>query len=102
IAQTLDLLLNLGRISLASLLLTALTLALAVLLPRTALGNFGRLAAIAIPSVVVALMGLSGVEIVRDVGDIPQRVPMPALPSLSSLNLDVITGALAVAVVIGL
>ena len=44
IAQTVDLLLNLGRISLASLLLAALTLALAILLPRTPLGNFGRLA----------------------------------------------------------
>ena len=39
-------------------------------------------------------------EIVQDVGDIPQGVPMPVLPSLSSLNLNVITGALAVAVVI--
>ena len=43
IAQTVDLLLNLGQISLASLLLAAFTLALAVLLPRTPLGNFGRL-----------------------------------------------------------
>lgn len=100
IAQTFDLLLNLGQISLRSLLLAALTLALAVLLPRTPLGNFGRLAAIAIPSLLVALVGLSDVEIVKDVGEIPQGVPLPVWPSLWSLNLDVVTGALAVAVVI--
>jgi sulfate permease, SulP family len=100
IAQTFDLLLNLGQIRLASLILAALTLALAVLLPRTPLRNFGRLAAIAIPSLLVALLDLSDVEIVQDVGDIPQGVPLPVLPSLSSLNLDVITGALTVALVI--
>jgi sulfate permease, SulP family len=100
IAQTFDLLLNLGQISLASLILAALTLALAVFLPRTPLGNFGRLAAIAIPSLLVALLGLSSVKIVQDGGAIPQGVPLPVLPSLSSLNIDVITGALAVAVVI--
>ena len=39
-------------------------------------------------------------QIVQDVGDIPQGIPFPVLPSLASFNLDVITGALAVAVVI--
>jgi sulfate permease, SulP family len=100
IAQTFDLLLNLGQIGLASLILAALTLALAVLLPHTPLRNFGRLAAIAISSLLVALLGLSDVEIVQDVGDIPQGIPLPVLPSPSSLNLDVITGALTVALVI--
>lgn len=100
IAQTLDLLLDLGAINVASLILAALTLTLAVLLPRTPLGNFGRLAAIAIPSLLVALLALSEVEIVQDVGEIAQGIPLPILPSLSSLNLDVITGALAVAVII--
>ena len=100
IAQTLDLLLNLSQISLASLILAALTVTLAVLLPRTPLGNFGRLAAIAIPSLLVAVFGLSDVKTVRDMGDIPQGVPLPGLPSFTSLNLDVITGALAVALVI--
>jgi SulP family sulfate permease len=100
IVQTFDLLLNLGQISLISLILAALTLALAVLLPRTPLGNFGRLAAIAIPSLLAASLGLSDVEIVEDVGEIPPGIPLPFLPSLSSLDFDVITGALAVALVI--
>jgi SulP family sulfate permease len=100
IVQTLDLMLNLGQISLVSLILAALTLGLAILLPRTPLSNFGRLAAIAIPSLLVALLGLSDVKIVQQVGDIPQGIPLPVLPSLSLLNPDVITGALAVALVI--
>jgi sulfate permease, SulP family len=100
IAQTLNLLLHLGEINLVSLALAVLTLVLAVLLPRTPVGNLGRLIAIVIPSVIVVLFGLGGVEIVRDVGEIPRGIPMPVLPALSSVTLDAITGALAVAVVI--
>jgi SulP family sulfate permease len=100
IAQTLDLLLNLGQIDVASLAIAALTFALAVVLPRTHVGNFGRLAAIATTSLLVAVLGLGDVQVVRDVGRIPHGVPLPVLPSLSSLNLDVITGALAVALVV--
>jgi len=53
IAQTLDLLVNLGQIDIVSLTIAALTFALAVFLPRTPVGNFGRLAAIAITSLIV-------------------------------------------------
>jgi sulfate permease, SulP family len=98
--QTLDLLLNIAKIDLLSLGLAALTLVLAVVLPRTPLSNLGRLVAIVIPSVLVALFNLSSVQVVRDVGEIPQGIPLPVLPSLSGLTLDVVTGALAVTVVI--
>jgi SulP family sulfate permease len=100
IMQTINLLLHIGQINLLSLALAALTLVLALLLPRTPLGNLGRLVAIVIPSVLVVLFSLSSVEIVRDVGEIPRGIPLPALPSLSDMTLDVLTGALAVAVVI--
>jgi sulfate permease, SulP family len=100
ITQTLNLLLDPGGVNLPSLALAVLTLVLAVLLPRTPLSNFGRLVAIVIPSVFVVLFGLNGVEIVRDVGEIPRGIPTPVLPSLSDVTPDVITGALAVAVII--
>jgi SulP family sulfate permease len=100
VIQTINLLLNIGRINLLSLALAALTLLLAVLLPRTPLSNFGRLVAIVVPSVLVALFGLTSVEIVRDVGEIPRGVPMPVLPSLSDITPDVLTGALAVSMII--
>jgi sulfate permease, SulP family len=98
--QTLDLLLNLSEIDLITCGLAALTLTLAVLLPRTPLGNSGRLVAIVIPSVLVVVFSLSSVEVVRDVGEIPRGIPLPFLPSLSNLTFDVVTGALAVTVVI--
>jgi SulP family sulfate permease len=98
--QTLDLLLNIAKIDFLSLGLAALTLVLAVVLPRTPLSNLGRLVAIVIPSVLVALFSLSSVQVVRDVGEIPQGMPVPVLPSLSGLTLDIVTGALAVSVVI--
>jgi SulP family sulfate permease len=100
VAQTLDLLLHADRIHLSSLALAALTLALAVLLPRTPLGNVGRLLAIVIPSVLAALLGLSGVEIVRDVGEIPGGIPLPGVPSFLGVTFDVVTGAVAVAAII--
>jgi hypothetical protein len=81
IAQTVNLLLNLGQISVVSLGLAALTLVLAVLLPRTSLWSSGRVVAIFIPSVLIALFSLSNVEIVRDVGEIPRGFPLPILPS---------------------
>jgi SulP family sulfate permease len=100
IIQTLSLFANLGQINLLSLALAALTLVLAILLPRTRLGNFGRLLAIVIPSVVVALFGLDSVQIVRDVGEIDGGVPLPALPSLLATTFDVLTAAPAVALII--
>lgn len=100
IVQTFNLLRHLDQLNWPSVALAGLTLLLAVLLPRTPLSNFGRLVAVVIPSVVVALLSLDSVEIVRDVGEIPRGIPTPVLPSLSDLSLDVLTGALAVAVII--
>jgi SulP family sulfate permease len=100
IAQTVDLLLNLGQISVVSLGLAALTLVLAVLLPRTPLRSSGRLVAIVIPSVLIAVFSLSDVEVVRDVSEIPRGFPLPVLPSISGLSVQVVTGALAISIVI--
>jgi SulP family sulfate permease len=100
VAQTFELLSNLDRVNLWSLATAAVTLVLATLLPRTRLGNFGRLAAIIIPSVLALLFHLDSVQVVRDVGEIPKGVPMPHLPSFSAFSLDVLTGALAVSVII--
>ena len=99
VTQTINLMSNLDRINLWSLAVAVVTLALAILLPRTRLGNFGRLAAIVIPSALVALFGLDSVQIVRSVGDIPGGIPVPHLPSFSVISPEVVTGALAVAVI---
>src|SRR6185503_10538724 len=100
VTQALNLLFNLDKINLWSLATAVTTLVLALTLPRTKLGNFGRLVAIIIPSVLAALFRLTSVEIVKDVGDIPGGVPMPHLPSFSGISFDVLSGALAVALII--
>lgn len=99
VTQTFNLLFNLDRVNPWALATAGITLALAIVLPRTRLGNFGRLAAIIVPSVLVALFGLKGVAAVRDVGEIPRGIPMPHLPSRSGLSFEVLTGAFAVAVI---
>ena len=100
VTQTFNLLSNLDRLNRWSLATAGITLVLALLLPRTKLGHFGRLVAIIVPSIVVAIFGLNSVAVVRDVGEIPSGIPTPHLPSLSSLSFEVITGALAVAVIV--
>lgn len=100
IAQTLDLIAHLGEINLPSLALAILTLILAATLPKTRLGSFGTLAAIVIPSVLVAIFRLDSVQTVQDVGTIPGGFPMPSLPSFSGITFDVLSGALAVALII--
>lgn len=100
VTQTFDLLANLGSVHLMTVVASAAALVLAVVLPRTKLGNFGNLVAIAIPSVALVLLGIGSVEVVRDVGEIPTGVPTPSVPAFSNASFDVVTGALAVAVVI--
>jgi SulP family sulfate permease len=95
----LDLLANLDRVDMPSLGVALATLALAIALPRTRLGSFGILAAIAIPSVLVALADMESVRTVRDVGEIFPGLPGLYVPSFTE-SLNVLTGALAVAVVI--
>ena len=100
VTQTFNLLVNIDQVNLRSLAISALTLILAVTLPRTKLGSFGRLVAIIVPSLLAALLHLDSVAVVKDVGEIPGGIPTPHLPSFSDISFDVLTGALAVAVII--
>jgi sulfate permease, SulP family len=100
VLQAVDMVMHTGDLDPTSVAVAALTLVLAVLLPRTGMGSFGRLVAIAVPSVVVAVAGLDGVRVVSDVGEITGSVPAAEVPSLLALGPAVITGALAVAVVV--
>ena len=100
VIQTLDLLANLGQVNLRTLTVAIVALVLALLLPRTRLGNFGNLVAIIVPSALVVLLQLGDVEIVQDVGEIPRGLPTPVVPPLSAISVDVLTGALSVAVIV--
>jgi SulP family sulfate permease len=100
VTQAADVLAHVADADVATLAMAGVALLLAILLPRTRLGAFGRLVAIVIPSGIVALAGLERVRIVNDVGAIPRGIPLPALPSLSDFSVSLITGALSVAIVI--
>lgn len=99
VAQVVDVVAHLGQIEPWSVALGALTLALAVLLPRTKIGNAGRLLAILAASVLLVALNLDNVEVVSDVGEIPNSLPLPSVPSPAGF-VDVLTGAFAVAMVI--
>jgi sulfate permease, SulP family len=100
VTQTADLIAHAGAIDLPTAAVAALTLGLALVLPRTRLGSLGSLVAIAVPSAAVALAGLDSVRVVRDLGAIPRGLPLPDLPGLRDLTPGVITGALSVALVV--
>lgn len=100
LSQAADLFAHIGDVNPTSVAISVLTMIMAILLPRTRLGNFSYLVAIAIPSLAVALFGMDSVEIVSDVGEIPRGLPSLFIPSLSDFSVDVVSGALAVAVII--
>ena len=99
ITETFELVRNLSDTHLPSLGLALLTIFLVVALPRLGLTRGASLIAIALPSLIVALVGIAGVALVQDVGDIPGGLPLPQLPSLGDLSPDVVAAALAVAVI---
>lgn len=100
VTQTIDLLRNVREIDPHTLVIGVVTLALALLLPRTRLGSFGTLLALVIPSVLLAFLHWGTVARVSSNGSIPRGLPAPSFPSLSALSWDVITGALAIAAVV--
>jgi SulP family sulfate permease len=69
-------------------------------LRRTRFATYSSLIALIVPSVVVALVGSTTIELVNDVGAIPQGLPAPYLPHLSDLSVALVSGALSVAALV--
>ena len=100
LAKAWHLLLDLGSIDLASLITGVSAILILVLLAPTRLGAYSSLIALAIPTAAVIGLEADTVQRVRDVGEIPQGLPMPAFPQLSELSIDLVSGALAVAALV--
>ncbi len=100
LAQTLDLLVHLRFVDLRSVSLAALTLVLAVVLPRTPLRHVGILLAMIVPSVLAPLLNWHSVPIVATAGQLARGLPALRWPSFAGVNAGVVTGALSVAVII--
>ncbi|QCQ93383.1 SulP family inorganic anion transporter [Rhodococcus sp. SGAir0479] len=71
-----------------------------VLAARTRLALFGSLLALVVPGAVVIGFGWDGVARVSDVGAIPTGLPLPVLPDPGLLSFELLSGALAVAVIV--
>ncbi len=99
ISKTVDLIGHLGEVDPQTCVSGGLALALAILLPRTRLGSIGIVFALVVPSLLVGILGWDAVAIVSDESQITGGLPAIALPSLSALNINLATVALAGAIV---
>jgi SulP family sulfate permease len=100
IVQTIDLLLNIRSIDLYSTVVGTSALVLALFLPRTRLGQVGTVFALALPSALAVALGWTSVATVSSEGPIPSGLPLPALPDFSVLSFDLLTTAIAIAIII--
>jgi SulP family sulfate permease len=100
VAQFIDVLGSLREVSVPTLATGVLALALAAGLARTRLATWASLVALVVPSMLVAVLGLDGVQRVTDMSPIPRGVPRLALPDLSLLTPELVLAAVSLAVVV--
>lgn len=100
LAKALDVLTHPSRIDQASMWTGFAAIALVVGLGRTKLASIGSLAALVLPTLGAIVFGLDSVLRLRDGGDIPSGLPVPALPDFGAFGFDTLTGALAVAAIV--
>jgi len=96
--QTIDLLLHLDQVNLAALITGLLAIVLTVVLTRTRLKTVGILVAMFLASLLPLILGWDSVAKVQDIAPIPQQLPRPFIPELSTLPV-LIQPALALAIV---
>ena len=96
--QTVDILLHLNQIQMASLMTGLLAIVLTVMLTKTRLKTVGSLVAMFLASLLPLILGWDTVAKVQDIAPIPQQLPRPFIPSLSTLPV-LIAPALALAIV---
>ncbi|WP_162426670.1 SulP family inorganic anion transporter [Pontibacter pudoricolor] len=70
-----------------------------LVLPRTPLGNKSAIVSIALPSLFIFFMKWADVEVVHDVGEIPNGLPPFRLPDFSLLQPALFSGALSLALI---
>jgi SulP family sulfate permease len=97
LAKAVDVVTHPERIELASLAIGVVALALLVALARFAW--VAPLAALVVPSLIVAVWGLD-VSLVSDIGEIVSGIPAPSLPELGAVSLNVVAGAAAVTAIV--
>lgn len=84
ITRTIDTILSPLEIDLWTLVIGVLTIGLIIFLERTPLGALGMVVAIGIGSIIVVILDLEVLQL-RDIADIPNGLPLPALPVPSAI-----------------
>jgi SulP family sulfate permease len=100
VAKAIDVVLHPSDIQLVSLILGTIAIAVTVAPLGSVYRKVAPLLAIAIPSLIVAVLSLDTVKTVSDVGAIPRGFSTPQLPPLGLLSVDLITGAISVGAII--
>jgi SulP family sulfate permease len=100
LAKAWDLLLHLDGVQAGATLAGLSALGMLVALQRTSLATYAMLIALILPTLAVVAFGADAVPRVRDVGEIPSGLPLPALPHLADFSLSLLVGAAAVAAVV--
>jgi SulP family sulfate permease len=96
--QTIDLLLHLDQVKITSLLTGLMAIVLTIVLTRTRLKSLGILIAIFLSSLLPLVLGWDSVAKVQDIAPIPQQLPHPIMPELSTLP-NLVMPALALAII---
>jgi SulP family sulfate permease len=94
----LDVILHPGAIELGSLAVGLVALGIMVGLRRTRFSSWASIVALVVPSALALAIG--SVLSVDDDGPIPQGIPTPHLPDLGLISFDLVTSALAIAVIV--
>ncbi|MFC5179530.1 SulP family inorganic anion transporter [Nocardioides taihuensis] len=100
LAKAIDVVTHPSEIDVASLLTGLGALAILFGLARTKLNSVSALIALVVPTVAVVIAGAVTVAQVDDQGAIPRSLPLPAIPDFGLLSVDLVTGALAIAVIV--
>lgn len=98
VSRAIDTVLNFTQIDGAALTVGIVTIALILILQQTKLGGLGLVVAIAIGSALAAAFTHFGanIQVLGDVADVPNALPLPVLPSLDGI-FELLVPAIALA-----
>jgi len=88
------------KINVASLVTGLAALAILIAMARPRLAMWGPIVALAVPTTVADLAGVTGVARVSSLGRIAPGIPLPGLPDFRLLSYGMISGALAIAAIV--
>lgn len=100
LAKALDVLTRPQDIVVASLLTSVLALAILFGLARSRVNTVSALVALVVPTLGVVVLGASQVARVEDEEAVPRSLPVPGLPDLGLISVDLVINAFAVAVIV--